>query len=225
MIRTSFDKFQKGLGYKFKNPTLLREALTHRSYGPKNNERLEFLGDAVLNCVIANKLYQDFDYMKEGDLSRFRSNLVNQNSLCKVAIKLNLQSFLMMGTGEINSEGFKKPSIQADAFEAVMGAIYLDGGWRAVEKIICQLFESMISDPRGLTTKKDPKTTLQEILQGRNLSPPSYEIQAVTGLAHKQTFEVCCSIPKLNITSKGKGASRRAAEQDAARLAIKIIEQ
>ncbi len=225
MNKKIIDKFQNILGYKFDNPSLLSEALTHRSHGTKNNERLEFLGDAVLNFVVANILYRSFESMNEGDLSRFRSNLVNQSSLCKVAGKLNLKDYLKMGAGEVKSKGGEKPSIQADALEAVIGAIYLDSGIKNVEKIIYPLFEAMIEDPNASNIKKDPKTTLQEILQGRSFRPPLYVVETVTGLAHKQAFEVCCNIPELNVSSKGKGASRRAAEQDAARLAIEIVGQ
>ncbi len=216
---------ERGIGYHFRDPELLRQSLTHRSHGPRHNERLEFLGDGVLNCVIASVLFDRFPRLSEGDLSRARANLVNQQSLFNLADALGLGEALRLGEGELKSGGFRRPSILADALEAVLGAVFLDGGFEAARKVVVSLFESIIAgiDPR--TDGKDPKTLLQEYLQGRRLPLPQYAVIATHGEAHDQRFEVECVIPDLDIRSRGEGASRRAAEQGAARVAYQLATQ
>jgi ribonuclease-3 len=216
---------ERGIGYRFRDPELLRRSLTHRSHGPRHNERLEFLGDGVLNCVIASVLFDRFPRLSEGDLSRARANLVNQQSLFNLADTLGLGEALRLGEGELKSGGFRRPSILADALEAVLGAVFLDGGFEAAQKVVVSLFESIIAgiDPR--TDGKDPKTLLQEYLQGRRLPLPQYAVIATHGEAHDQRFEVECVIPDLDIRSRGEGASRRAAEQGAARVAYQLATQ
>jgi len=216
---------ERGIGYHFRDPELLRQSLTHRSHGPRHNERLEFLGDGVLNCIIASVLFDRFPRLSEGDLSRARANLVNQQSLFNLADALGLGEALRLGEGELKSGGFRRPSILADALEAVLGAVFLDGGFEAARKVVVSLFESIIAgiDPR--TDGKDPKTLLQEYLQGRRLPLPQYAVIATHGEAHDQRFEVECVIPDLDIRSRGEGASRRAAEQGAARVAYQLATQ
>jgi len=203
---------------------LLEQATTHRSYGTSNNERLEFLGDSILNCVIAQMLFKRFSPLNEGELSRLRSNLVNQDRLFAIANKLSLGQYLKMGIGEKKSNGHAKPSILSDAVEAVFGAVFLDGGFEATSFVIKNLYDPIISDSnRDIFFKKDSKTALQEKLQGKGLNPPHYTVDKVEGFAHQQTFKVVCKIPEMNIISSGEGASRRAAEKDAARLALEIV--
>jgi len=207
------------LGYRFHHPDLLRQALTHRSYGAPNNERLEFLGDGVLNCVIASLLYTRFPRLPEGQLSRLRANLVNQECLSQLAAQLSLGDCLLLGEGELKSGGFRRPSILADGLEAVLGAAFLDGGFDAAAGIVERLYEPILAnlDPKDLG--KDAKTLLQEHLQGHRLALPQYHVVSVTGEAHEQHFRVECVIPELGIRTEGEGASRRAAEQQAARQA------
>ena len=210
------------LGYLFDDPALLRQALTHRSHSAPHNERLEFLGDGVLNCVIASILYERFPRLPEGHLSRLRANLVNQETLSRLATELDLGHELRLGEGELKSGGFRRPSILADALEAVMGAIFLDGGFeraaQAIRRIYAPLLEEL--DPQELG--KDPKTLLQEHLQGRRLPLPQYTVVSVRGEAHEQQFQVECAIPELNIRTVGEGSSRRSAEQSAARRAYEL---
>ena len=224
MSNFSLENLQTLLGYKFSNIGLLEKAITHRSYGKDNNERLEFLGDSVLNCVVAQMLFKRFSHLNEGELSRLRSNLVNQDSLFAIANGLSLGQYLKMGTGEKKSNGHSKPSILSDAVEAVFGATFLDGGFEAISFVISRLYDPIISDVDGnIFLKKDSKTALQEKLQGKGLNPPHYTVDKVEGFAHQQTFKVICKIPEMNIISSGEGASRRAAEKDAARLALEIV--
>jgi ribonuclease-3 len=213
------DPLLSRLGYQFKDMGLLRQAVTHRSFGSPNNERLEFLGDGVLNCAIASILYRHFPQLPEGNLSRLRANLVNQESLSLLAGRLDLGSHLRLGEGELKSGGFRRPSILADAFEAILGAVYLDGGFTAAGELIERLYQPLLAglDPRA--QGKDPKTLLQELLQGRRLALPLYNVIEVAGEAHEQHFRVECVIPELNIRTEGEGTSRRAAEQSAARAA------
>jgi ribonuclease-3 len=213
---------EQGIGYRFRDPVLLRQALTHRSFSSLHNERLEFLGDGVLNFVIAASLFEHFPRLSEGELSRARASLVNQQSLFKVAQSLRLGEALQLGEGELKTGGFRRPSILADALEAVIGAVFLDGGFQAVRDVVVKLFEPTIAgiDPR--TQGKDPKTLLQEYLQGRRLPLPKYVVIATTGEAHDQRFEVECVIEGLGIRTRGEGASRRAAEQEAAQAACRL---
>jgi ribonuclease-3 len=216
----SLESLQQRLGYTFGDPALLRQALTHRSHGQPNNERLEFLGDSVLNCAVASLLYDTYGRIDEGDLSRLRANLVKQQSLYEIAQKLELSQWLLLGEGELKSGGFRRPSILADTVEAIFGAAFLDGGFDAARGVITRLYAPILKtvDPR--TLGKDAKTLLQEYLQGRRVPLPVYAVVATHGAAHNQQFEVECSIPKLGIQVLGGGGSRRAAEQAAAKLAL-----
>ncbi len=215
----------KDLGYRFRNPDLLREALTHRSAGSHNNERLEFLGDGVLNFVIAAALYERRPRDPEGDLSRLRATLVRGETLAVVARRLQLGEYLTLGPGELKSGGQRRDSILADALEAILGAIYLDGGFDLCRDCILALWDDMLKnlpDPQQL---KDPKTRLQEFLQSRGRPLPGYEVVEVTGEAHAQTFIVHCRLEGVERPVEGVGGSRRKAEQAAAEAALKIIEQ
>jgi ribonuclease III len=211
---------ERRLGYRFSNAALLQQALTHRSHGVPHNERLEFLGDGLLNFVVARLLFQQFTTLAEGDLSRLRAGLVNQQALSELASALELGDQLRLGEGELKSGGFRRPSILADAFEAVIGAICLDGGFAAAEKVLTELYRPLLAaiDPQT-SGNKDPKTRLQEYLQGRKLALPQYAIVSVIGEAHEQLFRVECAVPELSIRSQGEGPTRRAAEQEAAQSA------
>ena len=211
---------QHKLNYLFKNPALLRQALTHRSHGHQNNERLEFLGDSVLNCVVSQLLFERFGKIDEGDLSRLRANLVKQQSLYEIAQRLDLSGSLLLGDGELKSGGFRRPSILGDTLEAVIGAIFLDGGFLAAHAVIGALYSPVLKTVDPKTLGKDAKTLLQEHLQGRKISLPVYSVVATHGAAHNQLFEVECSIQKLDVQVLGSGGSRRAAEQAAAKLAL-----
>jgi ribonuclease III len=211
---------QHKLNYLFKNPALLRQALTHRSHGHQNNERLEFLGDSVLNCVVSQLLFEKFGKIDEGDLSRLRANLVKQQSLYEIAQRLDLSGSLLLGDGELKSGGFRRPSILGDTLEAVIGAIFLDGGFASAQAVISTLYGPVLKTVDPKTLGKDAKTLLQEHLQGRKISLPVYSVVATHGAAHNQLFEVECSIQKLDVQVLGSGGSRRAAEQAAAKLAL-----
>ena len=217
------DALCRQIGYVFNQPELLRQALTHRSHSLPHNERLEFLGDSVLNCAVATLLFRHFPNLTEGNLSRVRANLVNQQSLADIAQRLELGKLVRFGEGEIKSGGDRRPSILADALEAVLGAIYLDGGFVAAEKFITTLYTPLLTELDAQTLGKDPKSLLQEYLQSRRLSLPQYTVIGTTGEAHQQQFEVECVISKLNIRTLGEGASRRSAEQEAARQAYEQI--
>ena len=211
---------QSRLGYRFTRVGLLRQALTHRSHGQPNNERLEFLGDSVLNCVVALLLYDQFGSIDEGDLSRVRANLVRQQALVDIAQRLELAAALLLGEGEIKSGGARRPSILGDTLEAVFGAVLLDGGFDAARDVITALYAPILRDMDPKTLGKDAKTLLQEHLQARKLPLPVYTVVATHGAAHDQVFEVECSIPKLRVQVTGRGGSRRAAEQVAAKRAF-----
>ncbi len=213
----------KQLGHQFAQPQLLQRALTHRSFSAAHNERLEFLGDSVLNCAIAKYLYDTFPDLPEGDLSRLRSNLVNQQTLATLAQRLNLGDQLLLGEGERKSAGFRRPSILADALEALFGAVLLDAGFAAAEKTVLGLYVPFIAQTDLQTLGKDAKTLLQELLQGRKLALPQYKVVEIKGEAHAQTFVVSCGIAQLGLTTRGEGASRRIAEQVAAEHAYQQI--
>ncbi len=215
---------QTRLGYTFRDSGLLQQALTHRSHSSLHNERLEFLGDSILNCVVASILYERFNNLDEGDLSRLRANLVKQQSLYEIAQKLELSQFLRLGEGELKSGGFRRPSILADTLEALLGAIFLDAGFEAARGVIRAFYIPLLDtvDPR--TLGKDAKTLLQEFLQSRKISLPTYNVIATHGAAHSQEFEIECLVPKLGIQVFGRGGSRRAGEQAAARLALEAAE-
>ncbi len=216
----SLRALEERLGYSFARPELLRQALTHRSAGVPNNERLEFLGDSVLNCAIAADLYQRFAGLKEGELSRLRASLVRQQTLADIARHLALGECLRLGEGEVKSGGARRPSILADVLEAILGAIYVAGGFAAASAVIQRLYEPAIGRIDPDDVNKDPKTVLQEILQGRHLPLPRYGLLATRGEAHAQEFEVECALPELGVRTTGTGASRRIAEQQAAERAI-----
>jgi ribonuclease-3 len=204
------------LGRVFSRPELLQQALTHRSYGSPNNERLEFLGDSILNCVIAARLYQLYPRLPEGDLSRMRAALVKESTLAEIAGRLKLGDHLMLGEGELKSGGFRRPSILADALEAIIGAAYLDEGFVTAEVMVLSLYEPLLKELDPKKIAKDPKTQLQEYLQSCKHALPQYEVVDIRGEAHDQEFEVECIIPGLDIRTVGVGHSRRSAEQNAA---------
>lgn len=211
------------LGHVFAQPQLLQRALTHRSYAPEHNERLEFLGDSVLGCVIANYLYIHYPQLSEGELSRLRSNLVREDTLVILAQQLDLGSQLKLGEGERKSGGFRRPSILADAMEALFGAVLLDGGFAAAEKTVLGLFVPYLAQVDVQTLGKDAKTLLQEYLQGKRIPLPTYSVIATQGHAHEQSFEVECAILPLKIVTHGTGSSRRNAEQQAAQAAYQQL--
>ncbi|MBY0574706.1 MAG: ribonuclease III [Undibacterium sp.] len=211
---------QKRLGYQFKDVALLQQALTHRSHSISHNERLEFLGDSILNCVVASILFAAFHSIDEGDLSRVRANLVKQQSLFEIAQKLELSQFLRLGEGELKSGGFRRPSILADTLEALFGAIYLDAGFDAAHAVIRSLYAPILQTIDPTTLGKDAKTLLQEFLQSKKIALPLYNVVATHGAAHSQEFEIECLVPKLDIQVFGAGGSRRAGEQAAAKLAL-----
>jgi len=211
------------LGHAFRDRALLTQALTHRSHGGAHNERLEFLGDSLLNCVIAEDLYLRFRDISEGELSRLRANLVRQQALAELAGGIGLGSHLRLGEGEMRSGGSRRPSILADCLEALFGAVYLDGGFDAVRDVIRRLYAPLLERLDPLAPAKDPKTLLQEYLQGRRIALPSYQVVATRGEAHEQRFEVECAIAELRLKTRGEGTSRRAAEQDAAQKALGAV--
>jgi ribonuclease-3 len=207
------------LGYAFRSPSLLTQALTHRSFGASQNERLEFVGDAVLNCAIAAVLYQRFPEIPEGDLSRVRANLVNRDTLARVAGVLGIGDSIRLGEGEQRSGGAARPSILADALEAVFGAVFIDADFETARAVIERVYADELRGLDPAMLGKDPKTRLQEWLQARRTPVPEYAVTAIAGEAHAQTFTVECRIPALAIVGTGSGPSRRAAEQAAAAAA------
>ncbi len=221
----SLDSLQRRLDYQFVKPELLVQALTHRSYAAINNERLEFLGDGVLNFIVAHQLYKRFQHLPEGDLSRLRAQLVKESSLFEIALTLALGDHLKLGEGELKSAGWRRPSILSDALEAIIGATYLDGGFVAAEALVLRLYEKTLTtiDPKSID--KDPKSQLQEYLQSKKIELPDYKVVLIEGEAHAQSFTVECHIKKLNIVTSGEGASRRNAEQHAAELVLDKIKK
>lgn len=225
MSRAEYDKLEQALGHRFNQaPHLLRQALTHRSFSSEHNERLEFLGDAVLGLAVSSLLYERLGDLPEGDLSRVRSNLVCEASLHRIAEKLSLSPMMQLGQGEAKSGGRKRASILADAVEALLGAVYLDAGYEAAQKVVARLFEGIEIRPDMKAAAKDGKTALQEWLQARRLPVPEYSVAEVRGAAHQQTFFVTCMIAPLRLASKGEGTSRRSAEQSAASAMLKILQ-
>jgi len=207
---------QQRLQHQFSKPALLTRALTHRSASADHNERLEFLGDSVLSLAVSSLLYERLADLAEGDLSRVRANLVKQDTLHTIALALDLPAVLRVGEGEARSGGKTRPSMLADALEAVIGAVYLDAGFEVAARLVHRLFEGVDISPRMQAVARDAKTALQEWLQGRRMKLPSYRVVDTTGAAHRQSFEVECSIGELALAARGSGASRRAAEQAAA---------
>jgi ribonuclease III len=219
----SLDSLAKQLGYQFKTPALLTQALTHRSFSGNNNERLEFLGDGVLNFIIAHQLYQRFPKLPEGDLSRLRAQLVKESTLSEIAFSLNIGDALKLGEGELKSAGWRRPSILADALEAIIGAVYVDGGFVSAETLVLSLYQEKLANIDPKIIDKDAKSQLQEYLQGKKIELPDYNVASIEGEAHAQTFKIECVIEKFNITTVGEGTSRRVAEQQAAQLALEKI--
>lgn len=214
---------QSRLGYRFSDETLLERALRHRSFGADHNERLEFLGDAVLSLAISSLLFDRFAGSDEGDLTRVRAHLVREDSLHKVALSLGMPDVLRLSEGEARGGGAQRVSILADALEAVIGAAFLDGGFDAARTLVQLMFGEIIATTEIGNWSKDAKTELQEWLQARRLPVPTYRISATRGQAHAQTFEVECSVPALSLTHSGEGRSRRLAEQEAARRMLDAL--
>lgn len=214
--------FERRLNYSFKQKQLLLQALTHKSADHIHNERLEFLGDAILNLVMADELYKRFPAATEGQLTRARASLVNKKTLSMVASELTISDYIQLGTGEKRSGGFRRESILADAVEAILGAIYIDSGYADCQKVLNQCFESRLSAIEPHVEKKDPKTYLQELLQAQHHALPLYTIINIEGEPHAQTFTVCCEVEALSLKTEGVGPSRRIAEQEAAQ---KILDE
>lgn len=212
------------LGYHFTNLQLLEDALSHRSFHRKNNERLEFLGDATLNFIITTTLFQRYPDLKEGELSRLRANLVRGEALTKLAQEFGLGSYLRLGVGERKSGGPQRDSILADAMEAVIGAIYLDGGIAVCEERLLNWYAERLADLSELPELKDPKTRLQEYLQANKFPLPNYTIIIIEGAAHQQIFHIECQIEGLPYRVEGIGSSRRRAEQEAAQKILELIQ-
>lgn len=215
---------EKRIGHRFAGAALLERALTHRSYGSPHNERLEFLGDGVLDCAVAEELCLRFPDLAEGELSRLRASLVREAALAEIARDIGLPQFLRLGEGEIASGGARRASILADALEAIFGAVFLDGGYEAARAAIRHTLGGALERIDAGSTVKDPKTRLQEYLQGRRRRLPQYRVAATRGAAHKQTFEVECLVEELGLAATGSGASRRDAEQQAAENMLKLLE-
>jgi ribonuclease III len=216
-------QLQHRLQHTFVKPALLARALTHRSFSADHNERLEFLGDSVLNLAVSSLLYQALGGLQEGELSRVRANLVKQETLHKIAQELNLGHLIRLGEGELRSGGSRRPSILADALEAVIGAVYLDAGFEKAAALVHSLFDKVEINPAMPAVDKDAKTQLQEWLQGRKMALPAYQVMSITGASHRQTFEVQCAIEQLQREARGLGSSRRAAEQEAAAAMLRLL--
>ncbi len=224
-VSDSLEALQRRLQHRFADPSLLQRALTHRSFSADHNERLEFLGDSVLGLGVAHMLYQALGSGAEGDLSRLRAQLVRQDSLHRLALDLGLPGLLRLGEGELRSGGERRPSILADALEALIGAVYLDGGHAVADALVRRLFEQVEISPAMSAAAKDAKTALQEWLQGRKMALPAYEVARVLGAAHRQTFEVRCQVAEKHLEALGQGASRRAAEQAAATAMLQLLQR
>jgi ribonuclease-3 len=216
-------ELQRRLQHEFSNASLLTQALTHRSFSSDHYERLEFLGDSVLNLAVSDLLYDRLGSLPEGDLSRVRANLVKQETLHQLAIGLGLPDVMRLGEGEVRSGGQKRPSILADTLEAIIGAVYLDAGFTVAQALVRRLFVAVEINPTMEAIGKDPKTELQEWLQGRKMQLPQYKVVATIGASHKQTFDVECEIPELRLTERGIGGSRRSGEQAAASAMLQTI--
>lgn len=219
----SLSELQDRLQHQFANPALLSRALTHRSFSSDHYERLEFLGDSVLGLAISDLLYTRLGALPEGDLSRVRANLVKQETLHQLAVELGLPEVLKLGEGEVRSGGQKRPSILADALEAVIGAVYLDAGFASAQALVHRMFNAVEINPQMDAIGKDAKTELQEWLQGRKMKLPLYKVVGTIGAAHKQSFDVECEIPELRLAERGIGGSRRAGEQAAATAMLQTL--
>ncbi len=224
-MESAFRQLEDRIGYRFRNSGLLVEALTHRSYGSPNNERLEFLGDSVLNCLIAIRLCERFPSLREGELSRLRASLVRQEGLHPVAEHLDLGRWLRLGDGERKSGGHRRPSILADALEALIAAVHLDGGFGAAQVFVDTIYSDQFDQLDPQDVLKDPKTALQEWLQARKKPLPEYVTLEVHGEAHSQDFEVACVVKCMGVRQVGRGTSRRAAEQQSAKAALEQLKK
>jgi len=223
MNKNTEELYEK-LGYTFEDCALIRVALTHRSFGQPNNERLEFLGDAILNMVIAEALYKRCPEAQEGELSRFRAGYVRGDALADLAKQFDLGEYIYLGSGELKSGGRTRNSILADALEAVMGALFLEAGFETCRDLICQWFFNALTSPNAALAEKDPKTLLQEYLQARQYGLPQYTVDQTLGDAHSQLFVVSCHLIDLNCSAQGEGSSRRKAEQMAAKQCLKMLQ-
>ena len=219
------EQLEKILKYHFNDKSLLELALTHRSFQGKNNERLEFLGDSILNFIIAELLFKEFKLLPEGDLSRLRSQLVKSATLSEIGIALNLGDYLILGEGELKSSGWRRPSILADSVEAIIGAVFIDGGISSANKLITGWYQERLDAINPNDIQKDSKSVLQELLQAKKIPLPEYNVVSVEGEAHNQHFKVSCSIPKLGLSIEGEGTSRKVAEQSAAEESIKKLKK
>ena len=223
LLSPDLQALQTRLEHEFSNPRLLQQALTHRSFSADHNERVEFLGDSVLNLAVAGLLYERLSELPEGDLSRVRANLVKQDTLHKLAVQLGLPQLIRLGEGEAKSGGQKRPSILADALEAVIGAVFLDAGFDHADRLVRRLFQDVEINPHMQAIGKDPKTELQEWLQGRKMNLPIYRVVGTQGAAHQQTFDVECEISEYGRAERGIGGSRRAGEQAAAAAMLAYV--
>ena len=223
MDNRNIEQIEKILNYHFNDNSLLELALTHRSFQGKNNERLEFLGDSILNFIIAELLFKKFNLLPEGDLSRLRSQLVKSETLSEIGILLQLGDYLILGEGELKSSGWRRPSILADSVEAIIGAVFIDGGISAASNLILGWFKDRIDSINPDNIQKDSKSVLQELLQGKKIPLADYNIVSIEGEAHCQHFRVSCSIPKLGLSIEGEGSSRKIAEQSAAEEILKKL--
>lgn len=219
----AIEALQGRLGHQFSQPSLLARALTHKSFGSDHYERLEFLGDAVLSLCVSALLYRHFDRSDEGDLTRVRAHLVRQDMLHRLAVQLELPALLRLSEGEAKGGGAQRPSILADALEAVFGAVYLDAGFERAREVVERLFDPLLAESTLEGWTKDAKTALQEWLQGRKLPVPTYRIEATRGKAHEQVFVVVCEVPDLGVQAQGEGTARRSAEQAAAAEALQQL--
>lgn len=224
-MQNNWHRLYKKLGYEFKKPAYLKQALTHCSAGVKNNERLEFLGDSILSFVIANALFEKFPEHSEGELSRLRAFLVKGEMLAKVAVEIELGDYLYLGQGELKSGGFRRASILTDALEAIFAAVFFDGGFEASKEVILHLYKTRLSDQELYDNLKDAKTQLQEYLQANKHNLPEYTLTDIEGEEHDQIFHVVCSVTGLNVSTKGQGENRRKAEQQAAKELLGKIKQ
>jgi ribonuclease III len=224
-LNSELTALQKRLGHEFASPRLLERALTHRSFSADHNERLEFLGDSVLSLAVSGLLFEKLNQLPEGDLSRVRANLVKQDTLHQMAVGLGLSTGLRLGDGEKRSGGHKRPSILADALEAVIGAVYLDAGFDVAAALVHRLYSGIELSAQMSAMGKDPKTDLQEWLQGRKMKLPQYRVVATLGEAHRQTFDVECTVEELRLSERGIGASRRAGEQAAAAAMLQHLRE
>lgn len=219
------ERLQRRLGYRFRDPDLLRQALTHRSAGSRNNERLEFLGDAILGFEVAENLFRQHPGATEGELSRARAQLVKRETLAAAARRLGLGDYLVLGAGELRSGGQNRDSILSDAVEAIIAAVYMDSGMDEARRMVRNLLEKEIASTTPQTQLKDAKTRLQELLQSRSLKLPAYEVVSLEGSAHDQSFTVSCRVEDLDLETRGTGSSRRKAEQEAAAAMLELMEE